>query len=451
MQDFKYQMINKFSSIDNASHKQKKYNELRGEIYLITASDSVWTKWKSVFEKHETGELIDPDTGIFFNRTSRFKQMKPLVREFFRTLQGLSETEMEKAASHILHVAPTAKRCWQHPKIVFQKQKSFVPSCYTMKEWTENRKKKTTIVQELHKLVPEKNIFVDGEVHEANWRAFKAEYKFTSASMAALIREAGEDFLRSKLVKGGKNRALPDHTARAFSNFIKEKKIVQFEGDASFNLVTLEPLKIQGWPGQDARMAIRTKAGDRFPFGMIDFRNIPGSSFEGTMSTLFYDPFLSKFVDYASPKFREIDIWLWIVEDRRAEQVFDLARKLQPEYAVSKSHYIAASAEGAYTTLKDKKTKVVNVLCLYFVYKAELLKVPNHPISRMDKLFQLPEGLGASKSLYYEAKYANYPADELRMDFYLRMMRTLTRRGDCIFNVFGGSKPIYAAMVSVFL
>ena len=131
--------------------------------------------------------------------------------------------------------------------------------------------------------------------------------------------------------------------------------------------------------------------------------------------------------------------------------MYELVRKLQPEYAVSKSHYIAAPAEGAYTTLRDKKMKFVNVLCLYFVYKAELLKVPNHPISRMDKLFQVPEGLGASKSLYDEAKYANYPADELRMDFYLRMMRTLTRRGDCIFNVFGGSKPIYAAMVSVFL
>ena len=42
------------------------------------------------------------------------------------------------------------------------------------------------------------------------------EYKFTSASMAALMREAGEDFLRSKLVKGGKNRALPEHIARVF-------------------------------------------------------------------------------------------------------------------------------------------------------------------------------------------------------------------------------------------
>ena len=448
LQDFKYQMINKFSSIDNSSHKQKKYNELRGEIYLITSCDSVWTKWKSVFERHETGDLIDPDTGVFFNRDSRFKQMKPLVREFFRSLQGLTETEMEKAATHILHSAPTAKRCWVHPKIVFLKPKSFVPSCYTMKEWTENRKKKTTIVQELYKLVPDKHIIVDGEVHSASWRAFKAEYKFTSASMAALIREAGEDFLKSKLVKGGRNRPLPDHTARAFSNFIKEKQIVKFEGDAHFNLVTFEPLKIQGWPGVDARMAIRTKARDRFPLGFIDFRNVPGSSFEGTMSTLFYDPFLSKFVDYASPKFREVDIWIWIVEDRRSEQVFTLVRKLQPEYAVSKSHYLAAPAEGAYTSVRDKRTKAVSLICLYFVYKAELVSVQNHPINRVEKLFQVPEGMGMSKSLYDEAKYANYPEGELRMEFYMRMMRNFTRRGDFVFNVFGGSKPIFAALVS---
>jgi hypothetical protein len=37
------------------------------------------------------------------------------------------------------------------------------------------------------------------------------------------------------------------------------------------------------------------------------------------MITPFYEPLLSKFVDYASPKFRKVDIWLWIVEDRRAE------------------------------------------------------------------------------------------------------------------------------------
>ena len=53
-----------------------------------------------------------------------------------------------------------------------------------------------------------------------------------------------------------------------------------------------------------------TKAGDRFPFAMMDFRNIPGASFKGTMSTLFYEPFFTKFVDCASPKFKEVSVWL---------------------------------------------------------------------------------------------------------------------------------------------
>ena len=113
-----------------------------------------------------------------------------------------------------------------------------------MKEWTENRKKKTTIIEELQKLVPDRNIFVDDEVNEVNWRAFKAEYNFTSAPMAALMREAGDDFLKSKMVKNNKNMALPEHSKRVFSNFIKKKKIVSFEGEAHFNQVSFEPLKI---------------------------------------------------------------------------------------------------------------------------------------------------------------------------------------------------------------
>jgi hypothetical protein len=128
--------------------------------------------------------------------------------------------------------------------------------------------------------------------------------------------------------------------------------------------------------------------------------------------------------------------------------VFELVQKLQPDYAVSKSHYVPAPAEGVYTTLKDKKTKVLSLLCLYFVFKANLLKDPSHPLTRMEKLFQVRDGMGASKSLYDEAKYAMYPADELRMEFYLRIMRALTRRGDAIFNIFGGTKPIFAGMVS---
>lgn len=59
--------------------------------------------------------------------------MKPPVREFFRTMQGLIETKMRKAASHILHIMPTAKRCWAHAKIMITNPKAFLPFFYTIK------------------------------------------------------------------------------------------------------------------------------------------------------------------------------------------------------------------------------------------------------------------------------------------------------------------------------
>jgi hypothetical protein len=57
--------------------------------------------------------------------------------------------------------------------------------------------------------------------------------------------------------------------------------------------------------------------------------------------------------------------------------------------------------------------------------------------------------LGAPKSLFDKAKYANYPVDELKIDFYMKMVWTLTRRGNKMFNIFGGIKPLYVGVVSL--
>ena len=141
MQDFKYQMINKFS-IDNASLRQKRYNNLRAEIYLITSPENIWIKWRAVFEANETGDLVDLDTDRKFNKEKKFKCMKPLVRKFFQPIQRLTLREMERATSHLLHSGPTAKRCWPHPKIVYTKLKTFVASCYQLKDWADVGKKK---------------------------------------------------------------------------------------------------------------------------------------------------------------------------------------------------------------------------------------------------------------------------------------------------------------------
>lgn len=124
-------------------------------------------------------------------------------------------------------------------------------------------------------------------------------------------------------------------------------------------------------------------------------------------------------------------------------------RKLQSEYVVTKCHYIHAPAEGTYSAVKGKKTKIVETICLYFVYNVSFAIGTDNPILKMAKVFQAPEGLCNIKSLYDEAKYAWYTWDKLRMEFYLHALRTLMCRGDTIFNVFGGIKPIYVGLVSV--
>ena len=44
------------------------------------------------------------------------------------------------------------------------------------------------------------------------------------------------------------------------------------------------------------------------------------------MNTPFYNPFLAKFLEYASPKMKEPDVWLWIVEDKRAEHIYKIMK-----------------------------------------------------------------------------------------------------------------------------
>ena len=41
---------------------------------------------------------------------------------------------------------------------------------------------------------------------------------------------------------------------------------------------------------------------------------------------------------YASPKFKEVDIWLWIVKDKKLKQVYEIVRRIATKYTVSKSH-----------------------------------------------------------------------------------------------------------------
>lgn len=64
LHDFKYEIINKFNSIDNTCHTHKKLVHLSREIYLITSPDNLWMWWEEMFRKHKSGELIDLDIDV---------------------------------------------------------------------------------------------------------------------------------------------------------------------------------------------------------------------------------------------------------------------------------------------------------------------------------------------------------------------------------------------------
>ena len=65
------------------------------------------------------------------------------------------------------------------------------------------------------------------------------------------------------------------------------------------------------------------------------------------------------------------------------------------------------------------------------------------------KIYSLPPP--HPKELVEETMYAIYPAYELRMDFYIGVLKALTVMSETVYNVFGGTKFVYAALVSSYL
>lgn len=53
-----------------------------------------------MFKKHKNVDHIDLGSNLLFDFNSNFKQMKPLVREFFRNMQGLTKRDGEGRIPH---------------------------------------------------------------------------------------------------------------------------------------------------------------------------------------------------------------------------------------------------------------------------------------------------------------------------------------------------------------
>ena len=439
-------MVDKFSSIDMKSTTTKSVLELKGELRLICCNNSTWDLWTQFFDKHSSGDLINPETEEKYS-AEKTGECPPLLREFFRPLQGLTETELQRCAVHCL--GNTAGRTLPYPKI-FLKRPKHKPGTYSIKEWCEHRKLKTAAMRELSNLAPSYGLFEsDGDINWTNWKVFKAGYNINGSAMRSLVKEHAAA-LKLKGNKRTKKSETDPQEVEMYANFLERKRRATFEGVARFCAVTTgrERTTFSKWDGMMTRSEIRE---DRrgCPFALIDFRGIPGAYRQGGKDMPFYEPFMTKFKEYRSPAMREPHVWLWIVEQEKLPVVTDLYEQtVKHEYNIFHSTYVPAKTEGIVAINEARGNKQVGAVSLIFLTLKELRdgRAPVKANSAFKKIYDIPQP--HPKDLLQETLYTVSPALELRLEFYVSVLRTLAISGETVYNVFGGSKFMYAAMVS---
>ena len=105
--------------------------------------------------------------------------------------------------------------------------------------------------------------------------------------------------------------------------------------------------------------------------------------------------------------------------------------------------YIPAPNErlGGHSAKSRLATEAVRLL---FVVDTDMVNNPPVPKSEYTTP---PHQLYEKPRKYQEFKYATYPA-ELRMEFYLKVLQSFVRKDEAMFQLYAGTKPLMASMVS---
>ena len=437
-------MVDKFSSIDMKSTTTKSVLELKGELRLICCTQATWDMWTTFFDAHSAGDIINPETEEKYNAV-KDGEAPPILREFFRPLQGLTESELHRCAVHLL--GTTLGRKLPYPKI-FLKRPRHRPGTYNMKEWCEHRKMKTNAMRELGGLLPEMQLFdAEGDINWAKWREFKLAYNINGASMRSLVKEH-TTMLKLKGNKRAKKTETDASEVRRYIMFLERKRTAKFSGVARFCHVTVgvNNTTFSGWDDRASRMEVREDRSGS-PFGLIDFRCIPGCTRQGIKGMPFYEPFMTKLLELKSPGIREPHVWLWIVDQERLAAVTDLYdTHIKFQYTIVHSAYLPCKTEGITLFNEARGVKQVGTVSLLFLtYNTQRDGRLPIPSTHFSKLYSVPHP--PPKDLFQETLYSVYPGKELRLDFYINILQGLTMSGETVYNIFGGSKFIYASMV----
>jgi hypothetical protein len=181
--------------------------------------------------------------------------------------------------------------------------------------------------------------------------------------------------------------------------------------------------------------------------GVVDFRSLPGIEKKdtSTVDRPYFLEVISAMKDTSEPAFIDVASWLFICRDEKEEtQVINYIQNddVLTTYSIQYSVYTAGKNDRLLDLPAAKTPRKVFLLFLKSPINQNHVKIPAE--------FNCPETPRYMKvHAYSELEYRIYNT-ELRMEFYLWLVKMFVKSGQSIFSGFAGGKLTCAAVVSPF-
>ncbi len=327
---------------------------------------------------------------------------------------------------------------------------SVLESCYTCKEWVERRKRKYLVKKELHLLDPTLGLLnAFDELNVEKWREFKSNRNITSATMNVLLEQPGDDYWKEAKQTKSKNKKAEEmspYAAEFFkvflerrSNFVKPLSVAHYRPYDISNDVHVD------WP----RGAWKDNTVEDVRFGVIDFRYTPGvlNKLKCNPTMPYFFAVLKSFQEKKKPLLEEVGTWLFICSDLTEQNQalhYVQSNEVLREYQMDYSDYWPARHErmGDYS---PNNSKAVEKVYLTF------LQNPNNAVLITPKLaYRAPNTDVFNKPRAYNELRYRINNTELRMEFYLGILKRFCFAGRSVMSLFAGAKFTCAAMVCCF-
>lgn len=471
-QEFKQFATESLESAGNAKNKKGETQNIvigsLGEIKLVTASESTYQKWVTVFKRYQDLQLYCPDTKQLLKdkRDEKGKQeVYPLLEitsTFLRPLCGLDDTQLGELADHILA---------KDPKVYLGIAKPQFPKKWTraqrMATWVRRKKHKSVIirivldhVQKRKKSKLARALKTDISLTE-KWRLAKKYLSVSTFHVDYALRMAKEPWLNSAITNGKKAGELPEQAANVVAMMLDNRerwKICRRAADHTLRAWKSDSQEFSKndfcWRGSKLYKYIGGPATVEYAeVGIMDFRMLPPLGDDVSLKNAF-DTYLRELKDLVGARWDGIATWMFIHSGATQTLVLDVVEKFFPDNPEGTLvQYIAGKGEPE-KNLKEDVWILYNqaserdpAMCAHVLGENEQPSDVPKLIEREKEVCPLDDT--ADKVETYRSDHRHYMAKcELRTEVYMHFIDKYCRPGGTALLFFCGLKALAACAVS---